>query len=233
MSDNVLIYDLETVCPVPPEDGNYVKGIKYCKGWHDHAGMGVAVLVAWFAGTNRTHVILADNAQLFVDLVERSRAVCSFNGDGFDAKVIKACWGYELPQERSFDAYAEIRRARVNKKSAGGKTYSLGLESISLANGWGGKEEGADLAPILWQQGRWGRVIDYCIGDVDRTTKVAMGLGYGTEGIKSPVPNERIHTRTIDETLARKEYHGFNPGQPDLFDASVESKTVWDQEEVR
>jgi hypothetical protein len=220
-----VVYDLETIKPVPPADGGYVQGIEYCAGWGDYANMGISVLTAYSSRTNRIHVILNDNAQLFLDFIHSHEAIVSFNGDTFDSKVLKACWNLDVPPERSYDLYAEIRKAKINNKQ-GGIKYSLGLDALAKANGMPGKVEGGDLAPVLWQQGKWGRVIDYCCADTDKTHKLYLPLADGGT-INSSVPTELIKIRSVDEVMNRKEFQGFKGQTVKLFDSSPVAYNVY------
>ena len=55
-----------------------------------------------------------------------------------------------------------------------------GLDACCNANGIGSKTGNGALAPIDWQQGRIGSVIDYCLQDIKLTEQLfRIILGYG------------------------------------------------------
>jgi len=43
---NTIIYDIEIAKAIPSKSEPKEEGVEYCKGWGDHAGMGIACLCA-------------------------------------------------------------------------------------------------------------------------------------------------------------------------------------------
>ena len=76
---NVIIYDLEIVNCVPPKGGAPLPGLSYCNGWHDHKGMGVAVLGVYDYGEDRSRVFCADNRDAWGALLSRKPLCVGFN----------------------------------------------------------------------------------------------------------------------------------------------------------
>jgi hypothetical protein len=71
-----------------------------------------------------------------------------------------------------YDCEGEIWvQADLNPDSFGYHHAGYGLDAVSIANGVGGKSGNGALAPVLWQQGKRGAVIDYCLRDVMLTKK--------------------------------------------------------------
>jgi hypothetical protein len=85
-----------------------------------------------------------------------------FNSVGFDNNVL-SCFG-TLPEGKDYyDILQEIYRT-VGKRFKGS-----GLDAICTLNGLGSKSGNGALAPVQWQRGQIGSVIDYCLRDVRLT----------------------------------------------------------------
>ena len=162
-----LVYDLEIINCIPDKKEPPDPKLTYCRGWHDHAGMGISVVCAYDTFTNTYRVFCEDNKEEFAEACS-DRLLVTFNGIGFDDKVIGACWaklgnpteGFEITQGRPrYDLLLEIRAA-----GGGG-----GLDAICKLNGIPPKPFSGAFAPALWQQGKYGLVIDYCLNDVKMT----------------------------------------------------------------
>lgn len=145
-----------------------VPGIQYAQGWGDYLGMGISVICAyvWEAGYR---VFLADNFQAFKELAEDPETLLvGFNNRAFDDKLIQAVLRVTLPERRSWDLLRAVRVARGGSPAIG----SPNLDSLCKANFLPGKSGSGALAPVLWQQGRIGQVIDYALNDVIQTKKL-------------------------------------------------------------
>ena len=164
---NAFFYDLEIIKAIPPRDGNLELGVEYCNGWTDYAGMGISVLGVWDEFENVPHVFLKDNLQGFGNLVAERLYAVSFNGVGFDDRVL-ACHGLEIPRFKSYGLLRELWVAdgldpdKFNPKTHGG--YSL--DACCQANLSITKSGDGAMAPINWQAGWYGQVITYCMRDV-------------------------------------------------------------------
>jgi len=175
----MLIYDIEIVKAIPPKNpqGPYDEGIQYCAGWQDHANMGVSVIGAYDYVENRSRVFCADNIGEFAMLCKERTPLVGFNSIAFDNAVL--CKTY--PQfdyawhedERCYDLLREIWVA------AGlGPTFKYpshvgyGLDAVCERNFGTRKSGDGALAPVLWQRGDVGTVIDYCLNDVWLTKQI-------------------------------------------------------------
>ncbi len=177
-----LVYDLEIVNCIPDRKEPPDPNLTYCKGWGDHAGMGISVLCAYDIFEDRYRVFCDDNKNEFFEACN-DRLLITFNGRNFDNKVIQACWP-EQPQWTfggSYDLLAEIR-------SAGG---GGSLNAICEVNGLSEKTGSGALAPTLWQQGHYGEVIDYCLNDVKMTIEL-FAMVYRGEGIVNPKNESQV-----------------------------------------
>lgn len=163
---NVLVYDIEIVKAVPRTGEPPVEDVEYCAGWHDHAHMGVSCIGAmhWdpsesWAPEPRPRVFLPDNLEEFQDLANASFVV-GFNSKRFDDRVLRAAGirvrtDYDVLEEAW---YAEgLNPDKFEPATHGG----FGLDAMARAQGFGGKTGHGALAPVDWQQGRPGRVVDY------------------------------------------------------------------------
>lgn len=173
--NSILIYDLEIIHAVPGKDGDdRLPGIVYCKGWEDHANMGISVIGAYDYKEDRYRVFLRDNFPEFAHLCCNRQVLAGFNNTGFDNKVLNANeFIFPMPQIEAgtYDLCVQIKNAAGVDQYTGG--YSL--EKVCRANFNTGKSGGGDLAPVLWQRNRRGQVIDYCLEDV-RLTRLLMDL---------------------------------------------------------
>lgn len=142
-------------------------GYQYANGWTDFAGMGVSVIGAYDVDAICYRVFCDDNLQEWRDLVANAAGVVSFNGNRFDNPLLEAN-GCGFPAEKSIDLAAIIWRAAGIPE--GEHPKGLSLDAICRANNLSGKTGNAADAPQDWQDGKIGKVIDYCLGDV-RITK--------------------------------------------------------------
>jgi len=170
----IFVYDLEIIKAIPPKnEKDRKKGIEYCKGWDDHAGMGISVLCGFDYLENRYRVIGETNKADFQKYIDDNYLMVTFNGINFDDKVIKACWGQDVPSELQYDLLVAIWAAdglgpKFNYKTHGG----YGLDDCCSKNFGTTKTGHGALAPVDWQQGRIFEVIDYCINDVKMTRQL-------------------------------------------------------------
>lgn len=207
---NYLIYDLEIKKAIPPRDGALIEGIEYCAGWSDHANMGIAVLCAYSSWDDRYRVFCDDNFDEFFTLCNQAEALVGFNNKAFDDQVILKTYpgeqagttGDSLSQWASLPRYDLLVETWL--ASGLGPTFQYpthagyGLDAICLTNFNEGKTGNGALAPVDWQQGRIGKVIDYCLSDV-RLTKKLFEHVLNDKPIKSPVREEYLWLRNPEE----------------------------------
>lgn len=168
-----IVFDCEIVKAIPSNRESVIDGIEYCGGWHDHAGMGISVIGAYDYESGACRVFLEDNFTAFKELVDSATVVCGFNNGGFDDKLVKAVLGWEIPAEKSYDLLSEVWLAHgLGRRYAGSVYGGFGLQDCAKANGLPGKTGRGDLAPVLWQRGQRGQVVDYCLNDVLLTKRL-------------------------------------------------------------
>ena len=165
----LLVYDIEIIKAIPPRGGELEEGVEYCAGWDDHANMGVACIGAYDFETDRTRVFLADNIAEF-EALAGERPVAGFNSIKFDDQVCRAC-GIEV--RTGYDLLVELWAAAGLGPTFRPATHvGYGLDATAQANGLPGKTGHGALAPVQWQRGECGKVIDYCLEDVRLTVQL-------------------------------------------------------------
>jgi hypothetical protein len=161
----MILYDCEILKGIPGKELR-LPGIEYCQGWDDFEGMGLACIGVYDMDTHQSRIFCQDNFEVFQRLVDQAAVIIGFNSLGFDNRLCAAN-GLLVPDERSYDLLVELWRAAglpdhfVYPDSAG-----FGLDAVCRANGIGTKSGHGALAPVLWQQGKIGEVLDYCLHDV-------------------------------------------------------------------
>jgi hypothetical protein len=166
----LMVYDAEILNAIPVKGEPKIEGIRYCAGWTDYEGMGVSVICAyvWDSGYR---VFLADNMHEFKELAEDPETLLvGFNNRAFDDSLVRLALGINIEERRSWDLLRAYRVARGQDPGyiAGGAN----LDKLCKANFLPGKSGSGAFAPILWQQGKHGQVIDYCMRDTDQTLKL-------------------------------------------------------------
>lgn len=174
---DALVYDIEIIKGIPSKKEQPVKDCQYCGGWDDHANMGVSVVGVFDMKSERARVFCEDNIGEFFKLCECRALLIGFNNIGFDNKVLNATWPdvYKMPEEenRYYDVLREIWIAAGLSLIFKPWTHGgFGLDAMCAANGIGSKSGHGALAPIQWQQGKIGSVIDYCLNDVEITRRL-------------------------------------------------------------
>lgn len=169
---NALIYDIEILKAIPSPYSHCEKGIKYCSGWSDHARMGISVIGAYDYLEGRTRVFCADNFPAFIDRAQQpGTLLVGFNSIPFDNAVIAATLGASFEETQCYDLLREIWiAAGLSPTFERGTHGGYGLDAVCAKNFGTQKSGNGALAPVLWQKGQIGEVIDYCLNDI-RLTK--------------------------------------------------------------
>lgn len=162
----MVVYDVEIARCIPDNTQPRIPGMDYCEGWTDYEGMGLAVICAYVPDHRAVRVFLEDNLADFAALAS-DRVLVGYNNHGFDDRLLKA---HNISTAGSYDLLAEIRAI-----ADGSRTYIKGVTragrkladvcATNLSATYRKTGDGA-LAPVLWQQGKRGQVVDYCLKDV-------------------------------------------------------------------
>lgn len=181
-----IVYDTEIKKAILGRGEEPIPNIDYCSGWKDFPNMGISCLCAHDSLDGRAHVFLDDNLPAFGELLTASDLVVTFNGIGFDNRLLEAN-GITVPAEKNYDILAEAWRADgldpavFDFKSHGG----YGLDAMCEANGIGKKTGHGAKAPVWYQHGKLGALISYCLADVALTVELFCRIQLG-EALKHP-----------------------------------------------
>lgn len=184
---NFAVFDLEIKKTI---DGQLIK-------WTDHHLMGVSVGVAFFYKTMAFKVYLDDNLDQMVADLNACDVVSGFNIDAFDIPLLRASVSTPVSQRIAFKTYDLLTESRkafgVDKFAKGFKLddhllHTFGRDEMKIANG--------AEAPIMYQEGRMGELITYCLADVAKECLLfnrayrgeEIKTGQGARVLRSPRP---------------------------------------------
>jgi len=187
----MFIYDLEIIKAIPDRKSENKPGIDYCEGWQDHKNMGISVICVYDYWKERYRVFCEDNWAELQSLFNSRKSAIGFNNIGFDNKVLREN-GFEIDDNRCFDILVETWKGdNLGPRFEYPSHTGYGLDAICKANFNSVKSGHGALAPVQWQQGEIGAVIDYCLNDV-KLTKALLEyiIRYGR--IKSPKDEGKI-----------------------------------------
>lgn len=212
MGPSVLLYDCEILKAIPDQRYPRQEGVEYCGGWTDYKAMGISVIGVYDYREDQYRTFCADNFEEFRILANSVDSVVGFNNGGFDDLLLQAVLGWTIPTGRSHDLLSEVWVASGLGRRFAGKQYAgYGLDALAKANGLPGKTSRGDHAPILWQRGKVGTVIDYCLNDV-WLTKRLVDLCVARNYLTSPVTGSPI---TI--TSFSKVFNGVKVDRPSVL----------------
>jgi hypothetical protein len=184
----MVIYDAEIKKGIVRRGEEKLPGIEYCDGWRDYKNMGVSVVCAYSYDDDRYRIFCADNFDEMVELFASADIIAGFNNEAFDDELLKvAVLGFDDIVTRRYDLLREIWRAAGLKDTWGSPSThgGFGLAAMCEANyGYTKSGHGAD-APVDWQRGKIGSVIDYCMWDIGLTKKL-MDAALASESIINP-----------------------------------------------
>lgn len=171
-----LCYDIEVVRAIPDRHTLPIVGIEYAASWTDFANMGIACICAYDYVEQRYRVFTEGRYGDFLLLAQRRSPLVGFNNVNFDNRVIAAVLGGGgscFTPGVSYDLLLEIWAANGLGPVFTPATHDgFGLDAVASANDLGRKAGNGALAPVWWQQGEYGRVIDYCLQDINLTRKL-------------------------------------------------------------
>lgn len=173
----VIVYDCEIKKAIPDKKRPRDPALQYCEGWGDYAGMGISVIAAVDVEAMMPRVFFGDNLVQFADYT-RGAIVCGFSSHDFDDKLVQA-HGLFTAAGR-YDILRKLRKAVgepegfVGGVTRGGRTVN-DCARVNL-NGLQKSDDGAN-APALFQQGKLGELVDYCLRDVMIELKLLLRRG--------------------------------------------------------
>lgn len=199
MNDSLLIYDLEIVRAIRSNDQEPFKiGIEYCGGWDNKANMGISCLCVYDYAEDRYRVFFEDNMGAFYELADK-RTLVGFNSISFDDEVVKAyaqLRGLKAAVKTKYDLLVEtwIAAGLPGVFQSNATHGNFGLGKMAQANLGIGKSGSGALAPVDWQQGRRGTVVDYCLHDVWMTKRLIDLVRVNRGALRDPRNPSRVLT---------------------------------------
>lgn len=187
------------------------KPIEKCsKGWQSHGEMGVSVLCVYDYASGRYRVFDDSNAKEAMEMLQEFDLVVGFNTVGFDWKLLRASWPHLVRETRRSQDYDVLREIWVAlgldpdcfapRTHGGYKLDDVAFDSIGMQ-----KSGSGELAPKLFEAGRFAELVDYCLEDV-RIEKTLFEYVVATEHVCRK--EELIKLRQWDSLLK------FNEAQP-------------------
>ena len=193
----ILIYDCEIIKLIPARNEANLSGYEYCDGWHDHANMGISVIGYCEGLEDEPIALLRDSLDGHLsdfEAIAQSSIVIGFNSRNFDDPLCKAN-GINIKTD--YDLLEEVRLAAgfgTHYKSVP-REYRYNLNNVARANGMAKSGHG-ELAPVLWQDGNFQEVIDYCLHDV-KITRNLIRLGLDGQ-LEDPNTGKMLQLRAIE-----------------------------------
>lgn len=175
----MIVFDVEIKKAILGRGEIPQAGVEYCEGWKDFQGMGLAVCCTYDTETHLTRVFLEKQLEELQAYLA-ANAHGGFNTRRFDMALL-AAHGVKVDPARHYDALEQIWRKcgldpdRFNPRTHGG----WGLDPV-MEGTFNVKKSGhGALAPVWWQQGERGRVVDYCCRDVWLEAKLITHMRAG------------------------------------------------------
>jgi hypothetical protein len=156
MNKNIVVYDLE----IKNEIGK--NGVT----WQSFDKMGISVGCAFDYRDYRFRVFMDDNLHELADrLNEPGTLVVAFNHISFDNNLLRGC-GFDLKPDAELNNYDMLVESRNGARCPNQFQKGFRLDDHLHAMKLPCKTANGALAPVWWQEGRVGKVIDYCLDDV-------------------------------------------------------------------
>lgn len=169
-----IVYDAEIKKAIRSKSEDLIPGIEYCGGWKDYGGMGISCMGVYDSWMDQYRVFCDDNIQEFKDIMLIDSFVkVGFNNIGFDDNLIIAN-NIQINQETHYDILRQVWIASGLAPTFEYPSHTgFGLDAIVKSNFKGeGKIGHGEIAPVDYQNGNFGSLIDYCINDVRLTVKL-------------------------------------------------------------
>lgn len=165
---NAIILDSEIKKAILGKNEERIKDIEYCDGWRDFDNMGISVICVHDYKENRHRIFMEDNMDELDKLIKSRDCVINYNGINFDNKLMEAN-GLTVPEEKTYDLLRHIwSSVGLDPTIYDKETHNgFGLDDMCAANSNMRKTGNGAMAPVWWQRGEFGKVLDYCMNDVD------------------------------------------------------------------
>jgi hypothetical protein len=191
----MLVYDCEIIKAIQGKGESKLEGIEYCSGWRDFSGMGISCIGAYDYVEGRYRMFLEDNFSEFQALLNSRKVLVGFNSISFDNLLISAN-GFTIPAEtEQYDILVEVwKAAGLAPEFKYPSHIGYGLADCCKCNFGTGKTGSGGSAPVEWQRGEFGKVIDYCLNDVKLTVQLLQQIMLHGE-LKNPKNGDVLKMR--------------------------------------
>ena len=167
-----VIFDIEIEKCIPSRQRR-LAGLKYCEGWRDFEGMGISCLCAYDYYEDRYRVFTDSNHNEFEALWQKRDLFVGFNSIPFDSELLEACWELKIPHTEQYDILREMWKGANMSTTFSPRTHGgFSLDATAEKNLDEKKSGSGANAPIHWQKGKVGNVVDYCLKDVWLTKRL-------------------------------------------------------------
>ncbi len=172
----MIVFDVEIKKAILGRGEEPRPGIEYCGGWRDFKGMGVACVCTFDTDSHLTRVFL-QNQLADLQLYLLSDVTGGFNTRRFDIPLLEEN-GVKVPYVAHFDALEEIwRLCGLDPDNFVPSTHGgWSLDAIMQATFGLAKSGHGALAPVWWQTGARGKVVDYCCRDAWLEAKLIVHM---------------------------------------------------------
>lgn len=190
-----IVYDCEIIRCIPSKGveingifetkeayyNRFGDGFEYCGGWRDFENMGISIIGACDIDTGDLYTFVnplingyddTPTINEFENFVTVETEVWGFNSLNFDDAL---CAANLIQVDTDHDLLQLVRLAAYGSTDWQDQPpgYSYSLDALARANGF--KKSGSgELAPKLWQQGKYQEVIDYCLNDCKITRELIL-----------------------------------------------------------
>lgn len=162
----MIIVDVEIKKAILGRNETAIPGIEYCGGWRAFDTMGISCVCTYDINTHLSRVFLEEDLGALAVYLWK-KATSGFNTKRFDNCLLKE-HGIDIDESIHYDMLEQLWIAlglnpdKFNPHTHGG----WGLDAVCQATLGIHKTGHGAAAPVWWQQGRHGKVIDYCLNDV-------------------------------------------------------------------
>lgn len=187
----MIIVDVEIKKAILGHGETPIPGIEYCGGWRSFDTMGISCVCTYETNTHLSRVFLEEGlGDLAVYL--HSKPTAGFNTKRFDFPLLHE-YGVDADQAPHYDMLEMIWVALgLNPDKFYYKTHGgWSLDSICQATLGISKTGNGALAPVWWQQGKRGKVIDYCLNDVHMEGQLLLHIING--GLVKNAAGHSVH----------------------------------------
>jgi hypothetical protein len=182
INEEIFFYDCEIANLIEPEPG-----YQSCGGWKDFAGMGISI-IGCYSNKYGYRVFSGKELKEFEYLYNQHHICVGFNSKSFDDQLLRAN-GVEITTD--YDLLEEVRIAsgQPAEFTPGVTRWGYSLNNLAQANLSFYKSGDGALASMLWQQGKLGELIHYCLTDV----KILVNLYARKHSLVDPTNNQTLN----------------------------------------